>query len=128
MTRGVRQGLSVTAAILGGLAVAMGAFGAHALAGSGDVRAAELVEIASRYQLAHALAALVAGALHPERIASRLAFLVGAVLFPGSLYALALGLPRGLAMLAPVGGASFLLGWVLLALDLARGRRADIGA
>jgi uncharacterized membrane protein YgdD (TMEM256/DUF423 family) len=120
--------LSVTAAILGGLAVAMGAFGAHALAGSGDVRAAELVEIASRYQLAHALAALVAGALHPERIASRLAFLVGAVLFPGSLYALALGLPRGLAMLAPVGGASFLLGWVLLALDLARGRRADIGA
>lgn len=128
MTRGLRQGVSVTAAILGGLAVAMGAFGAHALAGTGDARAAELVEIASRYQLAHALAALVAGALHPERIASRLAFLVGAVLFPGSLYALALGLPRGLAMLAPVGGASFLLGWVLLALDLARGRRADIGA
>lgn len=128
MTRGVRQGLSVTAAVLGGLAVAMGAFGAHALAGSGDARGAELVEIASRYQLAHALAALVAGALQPERIASRLAFLVGAVLFPGSLYALALGLPRGLAMFAPVGGASFLLGWVLLALDLARGRRTDIGA
>jgi uncharacterized membrane protein YgdD (TMEM256/DUF423 family) len=101
------------------MAVAMGAFGAHVLQGSGDARAVELVETASRYQLAHALAALVAAALRPERYAARLAFLAGAVLFPGSLYALALGLPRGLAVLAPVGGGLFLLGWLLLAIDLA---------
>jgi len=104
----------------------MGAFGAHALAGTGDARAVELVETGSRYQLVHALATLVAGLLHPERTASRLAFLVGAILFPGSLYALALGLPLWLATLAPVGGASFMIGWAVLAVDLARGRRADV--
>ncbi|MCL6607152.1 MAG: DUF423 domain-containing protein [Geminicoccaceae bacterium] len=118
----LRRWLPVAAALLGGLAVAMGAFGAHVLAGSGETRAAELVETASRYQLAHAIAALVAGTLRPERLAGRLAFLVGAVLFPGSLYALALGLPRGLATLAPVGGTLFLVGWILFAIDLARDR------
>ncbi|MCX8102538.1 MAG: DUF423 domain-containing protein [Geminicoccaceae bacterium] len=113
--------LAVAAALLGATAVAMGAFAAHGLRAAGDPRAVELVEIASRYQLAHALAALLAGALRPARIAARLAFVAGALLFPGSLYALAFGLPRGLAMLAPVGGGLFVLGWLLLALDLARG-------
>lgn len=114
------DGLSVVAALLAMLAVAMGAFGAHVLERTGDARAVALVETASRYQLAHALAALLATALRPARRAARLAFLVGAVLFPGSLYALALGLPRGLALLAPVGGGLFLLGWLLFAIDLAR--------
>jgi uncharacterized membrane protein YgdD (TMEM256/DUF423 family) len=123
-----RKALPVIAAMLGGLAVATGAFGAHALAGMAEARTVELVETGSRYQLAHALATLVAGILHPERSASRLAFLVGAILFPGSLYVLALGLPRWLAMLAPVGGVSFMLGWALLAIDLARGRRAEAEA
>lgn len=112
--------LGVAAALLGGLAVAMGAFAAHGLEGAGAARAAALVETASRYQLAHALAILVAGALRPARVGARLALLAGAVLFPGSLYGLALGLPAGLAALAPVGGACLLLGWALLALELAR--------
>lgn len=112
--------LSVLAALLAASAVAMGAFGAHVLEGTGDTRAVALVETASRYQLAHALAALLAAALRPTLRAARLAFLVGAVLFPGSLYALALGLPRGLALLAPLGGGLFLLGWLLLAIGLAR--------
>lgn len=118
----VRMGrwLAVAAALLGALAVAMGAFAAHGLRAAGDLRAVELVETASRYQLVHVLAALLAGALRPGRIVARLAFVAGAVLFPGSLYALAMGLPRGLAMLAPVGGGLFVLGWLLLALDLAR--------
>jgi uncharacterized membrane protein YgdD (TMEM256/DUF423 family) len=123
MRERLRRWVPVAAALVGGLAVAMGAFGAHLLAGSGEVRAAQLVETASRYQLAHAIAALVAGALLPDRLTARLAFLVGAVLFPGSLYALALGFPQELATLAPVGGTLFLVGWVLLAIDLARDRR-----
>lgn len=120
MRDGLQRAVPVVAALLGALAVAMGAMGAHLLGGAGEVRAAALVETGSRFQLAHALAVLVAGALRPERLAARLAFLAGAVLFPGSLYALALGLPRGLATLAPLGGALFILGWLLLALELAR--------
>ena len=117
--------LSVAAALLAALAVAMGAFGAHVLEETGDARAVALVETASRYQLAHALAALSAAALRPARRAARLAFFAGAVLFPGSLYALALGLPRGLAVLAPLGGGLFLLGGLLLAIDLARPAAGD---
>lgn len=120
MAEFARNLVPVAAALLAAMAVAMGAFGAHGLAASGAERAAELVETASRYQLGHALAVLVAGAILPERLAARLAFLAGAVLFPTSLYALAIGLPRWVAWLAPLGGALFLLGWLMLAIDLAR--------
>lgn len=120
----LQRGLPVAAALLALLAVAMDALAAHALAGRGATRAAELVATGSRHQLAHALAILIAGALRPERLASRLAFLAGAVLFPGALYGLAFGLPRGLTALAPVGGGLFLLGWALFARDLLRPRAA----
>jgi uncharacterized membrane protein YgdD (TMEM256/DUF423 family) len=46
--------------------------------------------------------------------------LSGIVLFSGSLYALALGAPRGLGMVTPVGGIAFLFGWLALVLALAR--------
>ncbi len=122
-----RRTVPVAAALLAGAAVIAGAFAAHALAGV-DERAAQLVETASRYQLAHALAVLVAGALRPERLAARAAWLAGILLFCGSLFARAAGLPRGLAMLAPVGGALFVLGWVILAVDLLRAGRLSPGA
>jgi len=115
-----RKLVPVAAALMAALAVAMGAFGVHGLAAAGDGRAADLVETASRYQLAHAIAVLALGALSPDRLAARLALLAGAALFPGSLYALALGLPRGIAMLAPVGGGLFLLGWLLAVMDFLR--------
>lgn len=117
---GLGRWLAVAAALLALVAAAMDAVAAHALAG--DPRAVELVATGSRHQLAHALAILVAGALRPERRAARLAFLAGALLFPGTLYGLALGLPRGMAALAPLGGGLLLLGWALLALELARPR------
>jgi uncharacterized membrane protein YgdD (TMEM256/DUF423 family) len=127
MGEGLRRGLPVAAALLALVAVAMDALAAHALTGAAEPRAAELVATGSRHQLAHALAILVAGALRPERLAARLAFLAGAVLFPGALYGLALGLPRGLAAVAPLGGGLLLLGWALLARDLARPRSAAAG-
>lgn len=127
MDERLRRGLPVAAALLALLAVAMDALAAHALAGRGAARAAELVATGSRHQLAHALAILLAGALRPERLAARLAFLAGALMFPGALYGLAFGLPRPLAALAPLGGGLFLLGWALFARDLLRPRAAAAG-
>jgi uncharacterized membrane protein YgdD (TMEM256/DUF423 family) len=114
------QRLVVVAAILGLLAVAAGAFGAHAL--SGDARAAALVETASRYQMGHALALLLLVALRLPARAPACAWLAGIALFAGSLYALALGAPRPVAALAPVGGALLMLGWALLAVSAWRAR------
>jgi uncharacterized membrane protein YgdD (TMEM256/DUF423 family) len=105
--------LVVVAALLGLLAVATGAFAAHALAA--DARASALMETGSRYQMWHALALLIVIALRlPVRLIAA-AWLAGMLLFSGSLYALALGAPRPVAALAPVGGTLLILGWAILA-------------
>ena len=104
----------VAAAILAMMAVAAGAFGAH-LVEAADPRAARLLETGSRYQLVHAVAILSILAIRP---AARLAIgtlLLGTVLFPLSLYALAAGAPLQVASLAPVGGLALLAGWGLVA-------------
>ena len=106
--------LGLAAALSGGLAVAAGAFGAHALEG----RAAELLRTGGQYQLAHALAALLAlqlGIRGPGWL-----FVAGATLFAGSLYLLALGGPRWLGPVTPVGGLLLIGGWLWLAFELAR--------
>lgn len=105
------------AAANGLLAVAAGAFGAHALAGALDAHALQNFETGARYHMYHALAMGLAGLALPERPAARIAaalFLAGIVLFSGSLYALALSGPRGLAMVTPFGGLAFLAGWAAL--------------
>jgi uncharacterized membrane protein YgdD (TMEM256/DUF423 family) len=107
-----RAWLAVAAA-LGFMAVAAGAFGAHGLEVAGNGRGAELVETGSRYQMWHALAVL--GCLAARRPCPAALWAIGAVLFPCSLYALALGAPRGLGLVTPVGGAALLLGWAALA-------------
>lgn len=112
--------LGTLAALLGALAVAAGAFGAHALKDHLDPAALATWETAARYHLVHALAALYAAerAVRTADGAARAAaavFLVGIAVFAGSLYALALGAPRILGAVAPVGGATLILGWVLLA-------------
>ncbi|MGD9508690.1 MAG: DUF423 domain-containing protein [Geminicoccaceae bacterium] len=108
-----RHGVALAAA-LGLVAVGFGAFAAHGLEAAGDSRAALWVETGSRYQLAHAVAII---AVIAWRGASSLVvplWASGTVLFSGSLYALALGAPPGMAMFAPVGGAALLLGWAAL--------------
>lgn len=106
------------------IAVAVGAAATHALAG--DARAAQLAEIAARYQIYHALA-LVAVALlvgwWPGLLvhAAGLAFAVGTLLFSGSLYATAFAAAPSTA-LTPAGGLCFMLGWLLLALSALRRR------
>src|SRR5580658_8487680 len=104
------------AALNGFVAVAAGAFAAH---GMSDATAKELLRTGSTYELAHALAALVCVALVRAgwTRASRAAacFLLGALLFSGSLYALAFGAPRIVGVITPFGGLLFLTGWLVLA-------------
>lgn len=113
-------------AILGFLAVAAGAFGAHALKERMNLepRLLETFETGVRYQMIHALAIVAVGLLAIQGGASSAlqvagwAFLVGVVLFSGSLYGLATGVgPRAvLGPITPVGGLCYLVGWVALAL------------
>ena len=108
-------------AAMGFLAVAAGAFGAHALRSRLTPGDLEIFETAARYQMYHALALLGAawvvgrwpgGAAH----ASGWLFLGGTLVFSGSLYLLVLTGQRWLGAVTPIGGVAFLAGWVLLAL------------
>jgi uncharacterized membrane protein YgdD (TMEM256/DUF423 family) len=107
----------LVAAVNGFLAVAAGAFGAHALARVLAAPALATFETAARYHMYHALALALAALALPHYPAARIAaalFLAGIVLFSGSLYALALTGLRALAIVTPVGGLAFLAGWAAL--------------
>lgn len=106
------------AALIGALAVALGAFGAHALQDRLDERALEVWQTANRYHFFHALAMLGLGMWEAQGgrggKGAAGAWLVGLTLFCGGLYVYALsGLKLG-AMLAPLGGLAFILGWLAL--------------
>jgi uncharacterized membrane protein YgdD (TMEM256/DUF423 family) len=115
-----QQNTLLTAAILGFLAVALGAFGAHALkdtlTANGRV---ETYELAVKYQFYHTIALLAIGLLmekipgSPLLISSAL-ITVGVILFSGSLYALALTSLRFVVFLTPLGGVLMLAGWAML--------------
>ncbi len=112
-------------AIVAGLAVAAGAFGAHALRARLDAGDLGVFETAARYQMYHGLALIAAGWVAdrwPSRLASAAGwcFLAGIVLFSGSLYALVLSGVRGLGAITPLGGVAFLAGWLCLALAAGR--------
>lgn len=120
--------LLVVAAILGGLAVAAGAFGAHGLRGRLDAAMLAAFETGARYQMYHALALLGLAAAVDRWPGAGLAavawlFIVGTVLFSGSLYLLAVTGTRWLGMVKPLGGVTLIAGWLLLAVRglLARG-------
>lgn len=107
------------------LAVALGAFGAHALAARLDERALEIFETGVRYQTMHALALLFLALLLAHRpgglgTGAGWSFVAGIVVFSGSLYALALTGVRGWGAVTPLGGVAFLAGWGLLITHLAR--------
>ena len=115
----------VIGAINGLIAVGAGAFGAHALKSRLDANALSAWEVAARYQMVHALVLFVVAWLachRPARMifASGVAFLVGLILFCGSLYMGALGGWRWVFAITPAGGVSLMLGWLLLALAAAR--------
>jgi uncharacterized membrane protein YgdD (TMEM256/DUF423 family) len=108
------------------VAVAAGAFGAHALRARLGPDLLAVFETAARYQMYHALALIaVAWALTrwatPQLRAAGWLFVAGTILFSGSLYLLALTGVRGLGAITPLGGLCFLAGWLLLAIGVWRG-------
>lgn len=112
------RGVAIAMALIGASAVLLGAFGAHALSGILDVRGEDLWHTAVGYQFWHALAFSLAAFVAPHGRARRLSlasFLIGIVLFSGSLYALALGAPDRIGALTPLGGLAFVIGWLALA-------------
>jgi uncharacterized membrane protein YgdD (TMEM256/DUF423 family) len=103
------------------LAVVLGAFAAHGLKAVLDAQQLVLFETASRYQMYHALALLVVGVMLTNPRLSRsllqlaaLAFILGIILFSGSLYLLALIGVSWLGAITPLGGIAFLLGWLMM--------------
>jgi len=130
----------VSGAVSALVAIALGAFGSHALRAKLPPERLVQFETGVRYQLWHALglfAAVLVGSLRvvsgaewygllvsegvmdwPAALAGWL-FVVGTILFSGSLYALALSGRRRWGAVAPVGGTCFLLGWASLALAAA---------
>jgi uncharacterized membrane protein YgdD (TMEM256/DUF423 family) len=110
--------------ILGFLAVAVGAFGAHGLEDRLTEEYMEIYQTGVHYHLAHTFAILFAALLAdrlPERSGGRYAlragwfFAAGILIFSGSLYILAISGIKILGAITPIGGVSFLIGWALLA-------------
>jgi uncharacterized membrane protein YgdD (TMEM256/DUF423 family) len=106
----------VLAALNGLVAVGFGAFGAH---GVSDLKAKELLRTGAEYQLIHALAVIACfvvwrAGTGAAGVAAWL-FLAGCLLFPGSLYLLALTSQRWAGPITPIGGLAFILGWGTLA-------------
>lgn len=130
---GAASRFGVIGAVVGGVGVAAGAFGAHALRAALAPDLLAVFETGARYQLVHALA-LLAVAAGLERRPSRAftaagwLFVAGIVLFSGSLYALALTGVRTWGAVTPFGGVCFLAGWAGLALGWARGSGAAVAA
>ena len=115
MSAGMRTWLTF-AAVLGFLCVALGAFAAHGLS---DPQAQGWMRTGAEYGFVHVLASLACLSLMQAGAQrARLAppfFLSGALIFTGTLAAMALGGPRWLGAVTPIGGVLFLVGWGVLA-------------
>ena len=102
------------------LAVALGAFAAHGLKGKLTPDLFNVFEVGVRYHMFHALALLAVAWASPRWPGTYLTaagwlFIFGTIVFSGSLYLLALGGPRWLGAITPIGGLAFLIAWLLLA-------------
>ncbi len=116
----------VAGAIFGALAVLFGAFGSHALRNSISADSLSTWRTAVDYQFWHALVLVASAALGPGIWSSRaarvaaLAFVIGVILFSGSLFALVLGAPRMVGAITPLGGIVLVGAWLSLGYALAR--------
>ncbi len=119
-SHGMSQFFIVVGAVFAGLAVMIGAFGAHALSPLLAERGAAIWNTAVQYQMFHALALIAVGILlrllNSKKclLYAGFAFLVGTLLFSGSLYAIALLTVNNLGLVTPIGGLFFIVGWLLL--------------
>lgn len=111
-------------AVLTMLSVAIGAFGAHMLKESIGADAIAVYETGVQYHMIHAIGLLIigltAGQLGPStklKWAARLLF-IGIIVFSGSLYVLSISGIKILGAITPIGGVAFIVGWLLLAIDV----------
>ncbi len=126
------QAILIWGASLTGVGVLLGAFGAHSLRSRLTSEALEWFQTGLNYHFIHSLSLLAlaliliwlrtmtvpsSSGLLPQ---AAIAFIVGIVLFSGSLYLMALGAPRMLGMVTPLGGLAFLAGWALVVISIAR--------
>lgn len=118
--------LAVAAALLGFIGVALGAFGAHGLADRLTPQAIECWDTATFYVLVHAGVALAISLQRPRGLLKFAggAFVIGALIFGATLYAMALGAPRILGAVTPIGGLSLLIGWASTAIAAMRSGNA----
>ena len=112
-------------AILSGLAVGIGAFGAHGLKDRlVELKTQAIFETGSQYHMVHSLALLVLGLVAMRSSinvnVAGWSFVIGILLFSGSLYALAMTGITKLGMITPLGGVAFLVGWAALAIAALR--------
>jgi uncharacterized membrane protein YgdD (TMEM256/DUF423 family) len=110
--------------VFGFLSVALGAFGAHALKQRFNDYQMGIFQTGIHYQFFHTLALVGVGALllkWPDSLGlkySGLAFVFGVLVFSGSLYLLAFTQIKWLGAITPIGGVSFLIGWILLGITV----------
>jgi uncharacterized membrane protein YgdD (TMEM256/DUF423 family) len=117
---------AVAGAGLMAAAVAVGAFAAHALKARLTPEMFQVFEVGVRYHVYHALGLFIVAWISTVRTtglvnAAGFCFLGGILLFSGALYLYALSGAKALAMLAPIGGTLFIVGWVLLGCALRKG-------
>lgn len=108
--------LTAASAALGFTSVALGAFGAHGLQGRLSEEALGWWQTATLYALVHAAAALALGLSGQKGLGQGggWALALGALIFSGTLYAMALGAPRWFGAITPLGGTLMLAGWACL--------------
>ena len=114
----------IAGALFGATGVIFGAFGSHALSDQLTAASLHSWETAVSYHLTHAMALVIVGIWGRQQtlstrsstplVVAGWSFLIGVVLFSGSLYGLALGGPSLLGPLTPVGGGAFIVGWLAL--------------
>ncbi|HMH32939.1 MAG TPA: DUF423 domain-containing protein [Puia sp.] len=131
----MNRSLLLTASLLGALSVVLGAFAAHSLKEIFPPESLAIFETGVRYQFYHVfaifLAAILGGQLRESRLFLRAGycFIAGIILFSGSLYALATLKANGMAglgaigILTPLGGLSFIAGWILICAGVYRDKK-----
>lgn len=121
------RSVAIAAGVFGLLAVALGAFGAHGLKSRGvDAEQLAWWQTGARYQLGHAIALLIVawapGGWTRARKLAAIGFGVGMVVFAGTLYAMALGGPKILGAITPLGGLSLIVAWAAVVVHAAQTR------
>ncbi len=116
----------IIAGILGAISVGISAFGAHGLKDTLSANGTlETFDTAVKYQFYHTLALLLLGILMLNLQSNHfnyasICFIIGIVIFSGSLYTLSITNIKWLGAITPIGGLAFILGWIFMALGISK--------